>query len=139
MDCPKNKKPSNKRNLQCIMLDLFIITIYCFIEDDLYPAFCQANGKPRTAGFEPGLSDVECLTIEIVGHFLGYSSQKKLYEQMREHFVDWVSHFERPSCLCASMCQFVGCQDVDATADCCLLGRASGILSDHRYAALTNL
>ena len=70
-------------------LDLFIIAIYCFIEDDLYPAFCKANGKLRRAGFDPGLSDAECLTIEIVGHFLGYSSQKKLYEQMREHFKDW--------------------------------------------------
>ena len=70
-------------------LDLFVISIYCFIEDGLYPAFCQANGNPRRAGFDPGLSDAECLTIEIVGHFLGYSSQKKLYEQMREHFTDW--------------------------------------------------
>ena len=57
-------------------LELFVIAIYCFIEDELYPAFCQANGKPRRAGFEPALSDAECLTIEIVGHFLGYSSQK---------------------------------------------------------------
>ena len=70
-------------------LDLFVIAIYCFISDELYPAFYQANGKPRRAGFEPALSDAECLTIEIVGHFLGYSSQKKLYEQMREHFTDW--------------------------------------------------
>ncbi len=70
-------------------LDLFVIAIYCFIADELYPAFYQANGKPRRAGFEPALSDAECLTIEIVGHFLGYSSQKKLYEQMREHFTDW--------------------------------------------------
>ena len=70
-------------------LDLFVIAIYCFIEDDLYPAFCKVHGKPRRAGFDPGLSDAECLTIEIVGHFLGYSSQKKLYEQMKEHFIDW--------------------------------------------------
>ena len=70
-------------------LDLFVISIYCFIEDELYPSFCQANGKLRRAGFASGLSDAECLTIEIVGHFLGYSSQKRLYEQMREHFTDW--------------------------------------------------
>ena len=70
-------------------LELFVITIYCFIEDDLYPAFCKVHGKPRRAGFDPGLSDVECLTIEIVGHFLGYSSQKRLYEQMKAHFSCW--------------------------------------------------
>ena len=70
-------------------LDLFVIAIYCFICDELYPAFCKVHGKPRRAGFDPSLSDAECLTIEIVGHFLGYSSQKRLYEQMKEHFIDW--------------------------------------------------
>ena len=79
-------------------LDLFVISIYCFIEDDLYPAFCAANGKPRRAGCEPALSDTECLTIEIVGHFLGYSSQKRLYEQMKEHFSCWFPALkERPA------------------------------------------
>ena len=57
-------------------LDLFVISIYCFIEDGLYPAFCQANGNPRRAGFDPGLSDAECLTIEIVGHFWGIQAKK---------------------------------------------------------------
>ena len=49
-------------------LDLFVIAIYCFIEDELYPAFCKVHGKPRRAGFEPGLSDAECLTMDLT-HF----------------------------------------------------------------------
>ena len=29
----------------------FVIAIYCLIEDELYPAFCQQHGLPRRAGF----------------------------------------------------------------------------------------
>lgn len=70
-------------------LELFVIAIYCFVSDDLYPAFCQSFGKPRRSGPAPVLSDAECLTIEIVGHFLGFVSQKQLYEQMHERFGTW--------------------------------------------------
>ena len=44
-------------------LELFVIAIYCFIDDELYPAFCKVHGKLRRAGFAPSLSDAECLTI----------------------------------------------------------------------------
>ena len=67
----------------------FVITIYCLIEDDLYPAFCQQHGLPRRAGFPPALSDSECLTVELVGPYLGYTSQKQLYEQMHDHWGGW--------------------------------------------------
>ena len=70
-------------------LDLFMIAVYCLIAGDLYPAFCQQYGKPRRAGFEPALSDPECLTIEVVGQYLGYGKQKVLYEQMRNRFGAW--------------------------------------------------
>ena len=29
----------------------FVITIYCLIEDELYPAFLKQQGFPRRAGF----------------------------------------------------------------------------------------
>ena len=70
-------------------LALFVITIYCLIEDELYPDYCQEHGTPRQAGFAPTLSDSECLTLEIVGHFLGYTTQKQLFEQMGERFGYW--------------------------------------------------
>ena len=73
----------------------------------------RPNGKPRRAGFEPALSDAECLTIEIVGHFLGYSSQKKLYEQMREHFLGYFPDLKDRSSLCAPIGQFVACQSLE--------------------------
>ena len=48
----------------------FVIIIYCLIEDELYPQFCQEHGAPRRGGFAPALSDSECLTLEVVGHYL---------------------------------------------------------------------
>ena len=67
----------------------FVITIYCLIEDELYPPFCQQHGLPRRAGFPPALSDSECLTIEWVGQYLGYTSQKQLYGPMHDRFGAW--------------------------------------------------
>ena len=70
-------------------LELFVICIYCLIEDELYPRFCQVHGPPRRAGFAPALSDSACLTLEMVGHYLGYTTQKQLFEQLRERFGAW--------------------------------------------------
>ena len=70
-------------------LELFVIAIYCLIEDALYPHFCHQHGQPRRAGFPPALSDSECLTLEVVGHYLGYGTQKQLYEQLPDRFGTW--------------------------------------------------
>lgn len=70
-------------------LELFVITVYCLIADELYPDLCHKYGSPRRAGFSPALTDPECLTLEIVGQFLGYPNQKHLFEQMRERFGAW--------------------------------------------------
>ena len=70
-------------------LELFVIAIYCLIEDELYPQFCHQHGPPRRAGFPPALSDSECLTLEVVGHYLGYGTQKQLYEQLPDRFGTW--------------------------------------------------
>ena len=67
----------------------FVIAIYCLIEDELYAAFCPQHGRPRRAGFPPALSDSECLTVELVGQYLGYANQKQLYEHMHDRFGAW--------------------------------------------------
>jgi hypothetical protein len=59
----------------------------------LYPHFCQKYGVPRRAGFAPALSDSECLTLEVVGHYLGYTTQKQLVERMQERFGAWFPGF----------------------------------------------
>ena len=66
-----------------------VLTIYCLIEDELYPAFCQQHGLPRRAGLAPALSDRACLTLELVGLYLGYRSQKQLYAQRPDRFSAW--------------------------------------------------
>ena len=70
-------------------LELFVIVIYSLIEDEWYPRFCQHYGAPRRAGFAPALSDSACLTLEMVGHYLGYTMQKQLFERMQERFGAW--------------------------------------------------
>lgn len=70
-------------------LEMFVIAVYCLLVDDLYPSFRRTHGKPRRAGFPSALTDEECLTIEIVGQFMGYHNQKQLYERMHERFGSW--------------------------------------------------
>ena len=70
-------------------LEEFVITVYCLIADELYPDFCRKYDVPRRAGFPPALTDPECLTLEIVGQFLGYPNQKQLFERMHERFGAW--------------------------------------------------
>ena len=67
----------------------FVLTIYCLIEDALYPAFCQQHGRPRRAGFPPALRDSECLTIELVGSYWGDTRQKQRYAQMHDRLGAW--------------------------------------------------
>lgn len=69
--------------------DQFVIAVYCLMTDELYPAYCQQYGKPRRAGFDPQLSDAECLTIEVVGQYLGYSKQEDLYKEIRSQYGAW--------------------------------------------------
>ena len=70
-------------------LELFVIAIYCLIKDALYPHFCHQHGQPRRTGFPPALSDSEWLALEVVGHYLGYGTQKPLYEQLPDRFGTW--------------------------------------------------
>lgn len=67
-------------------VDLFVIAVYCLICDELYPTFLHRFGPIRHGGFSPQLTDCECLTIEIVGPFLGYDKQKRLFNQMSAQF-----------------------------------------------------
>ena len=53
----------------------FIISIYLIIEE-LYALIVT---KPlRTIGFPPALTDIEIITIQIVGEFLGLDSDKSI-------------------------------------------------------------
>jgi len=64
-------------------LALFLIAVYCFVDDWL-------KGKRlRLRGPQPKLSDSEVLTMEIVGEFLGLDTDKAIYQYFRRHWSDW--------------------------------------------------
>jgi len=65
---------------------LFIIAVYCLIDDQYRRLF--PNGV-RQRGFEPQLSDVEALTIVIVGEYLGLERDKAIFEYFYKHYRTW--------------------------------------------------
>lgn len=71
-------------------LETFIITIYCHLCTAL--EVVVPGGNPRSRGFPPKLSDAEALTMEFVGAFLGYHSDKAIWEYWRRHWAPWFPH-----------------------------------------------
>ena len=63
-----------------------IIAVYCLIDDQYDRLF--PNGV-RQRGFKPELSDVEALTIVIVGEYLGLERDKAIFEYFYKHYRDW--------------------------------------------------
>ncbi len=65
----------------------FIIAVYCCVDDELK---ALTQGKPiRGRGFEPGLSDAEVVTMEIVGEYQHYDSDKGIWSYFRRHWRSW--------------------------------------------------
>ena len=65
---------------------LFIIAVYCLIDEHYRRLF--PNGV-RQRGFEPQLSDVEALTIVIVGEYLSLERDKAIFEYFYKHYRAW--------------------------------------------------
>ena len=64
----------------------FIISIYLIIEE-LYALIVT---KPlRTRGFPPALTDIEIITIQIVGEFLGLDSDKSIWMYFKHNWLEW--------------------------------------------------
>lgn len=62
----------------------FIITVFCLI-DDLFEELLKGQ-RLRQRGFRPNLTDSEVITMEIVGEFLGYDQDKKIWEYFKSHW-----------------------------------------------------
>ena len=63
----------------------FIISVYLFI-DSCYSLIVT---KPlRTRGFPPALTDIEIITIQIVGEFLGLDSDKNIWKYFKHNYLD---------------------------------------------------
>lgn len=64
-----------------------IITTYCLVEE-LYQRSI-VNIKLRHRGPAPALTDVEALTILIVGEYLGLGSDKRIWAYFKRHWQSW--------------------------------------------------
>src|SRR5215204_3097434 len=65
-------------------IEEFIISVFCCVEDLL-----KKVGRIRQRGFPPKLSDAELLTMEIVGEFLGFQTDKRIWEYFKRHWNNW--------------------------------------------------
>lgn len=65
-------------------LENFIISVYVHVDN-----FLQTQGRLRKRGASPKLSDAEVITMEIVGEYLGFGSDKKIFEYFENHWKDW--------------------------------------------------
>lgn len=64
-------------------LNTFIISVFCLIDDHI------KDQRLRERGPSPKLSDSEVLSIEIVGEFLGFDTDKGIYLYFRRHYAEW--------------------------------------------------
>ena len=64
----------------------FIISIYLIIEE----IYLLIVTKPlRTRGFPPALSDIEIITMQIVGEFLSLDSDKNIWMYFKQNWIEW--------------------------------------------------
>ena len=63
----------------------YILNVFCLVDDQLNAL--QLN-QIRQRGFDPLLFDSEVLTIELVGEFLGFDQDSKLFWYFRTHHAD---------------------------------------------------
>ncbi len=62
----------------------FVVTVFVEVDDflnEFYPA-----RSLRARGFLPRLTDSEVITMEIVGEYLGFSTDKAIYEYFKRHW-----------------------------------------------------
>jgi len=68
----------------------FVIWVFLLVDE-----FVSGLGKIRKHGFDPKLSDSEIITIEIVGEFLKFGSDKEIFDHFRSR---WLPFFPGLSC-----------------------------------------
>ena len=64
----------------------FIISVYLFIEDFYQSVVIQPLIR---RGFAPALTDVEIITIQIVGEFLGMDTDKSIWSYFKNNWLNW--------------------------------------------------
>lgn len=70
-----------------MLLEDFIIAVYCCIDDRLKKEFPASTYRSR--GFDPKLCDSEIITMEVVGEFLGMDQDKQIWMYFSRHWKHW--------------------------------------------------
>uniref|UniRef100_UPI0030F3C00B IS982 family transposase n=1 Tax=Xenorhabdus entomophaga TaxID=3136257 RepID=UPI0030F3C00B len=65
----------------------FIIWVFCWVDDNLTQL--QQGMRFRSRGYPPKLSDAEVITMEVVGEFLGFSTDKGIWKYFNDHWREW--------------------------------------------------
>lgn len=68
-------------------IEEFIIAVYLCVEEHLRALLEQYPVRGR--GFDPGLSDAEVITLEIVGEFVGHHSDADIWRYGQRHWRNW--------------------------------------------------
>ena len=62
----------------------FIIWVFCWVDEKLPEVL--SDQKLRTKGFAPALSDSEVIAMEVAGEFLGFDTDKGIWQYFCEHW-----------------------------------------------------
>lgn len=68
-------------------LDVFIITVFCYIDDAMKILF--KDQKLRQRGPEPRLNDSEVMAMEVAGEYLGLDSDKEIFKYFRSQYASF--------------------------------------------------
>jgi len=69
-----------------MLIEDFIIFVFYCIDERLKKA---KAGRFRSRGFDPKLSDSEVISMEIVGEFLGFDTDKSIWEYFSREWRSW--------------------------------------------------
>lgn len=86
-------------------LEEFIVWTYVEIER-IYGEIV-GEGRLRSRGPSPALSDIEVLTMEIIGEYQGFDSDTGLWRYFRDHWLSWfpaLGSFKNFAKHCANLC-----------------------------------
>jgi hypothetical protein len=70
-------------------ITMFMIAVYCLIEDNL------AGQRLRKRGPQPTLRDSEVLTIEVIDEFLGIETERNIFTHFCRYCSDWFPGFRQ--------------------------------------------
>ena len=65
----------------------FIIWVYCWTDENMTEAL--GNTTLRSRGFEPTLSDMKVIMMEIVSKFLSYDGDNRVWAYFKTHWLPW--------------------------------------------------